>query len=300
MVKIFFKDDDEEFDKETAAQIIRLYYQKILKRESDDEGLNHYLAQIEMGEISFSELQRILKNSDEYKMLNSKLSEKRKTKENFLANLKEGQELRVVFGDHWSNHDGWLVLDEDEQDITKPLDFADESVDVIFTEHVLEHISFSDAISFLQEAKRILKSGGVLRIVCPGLEKLMSLDLKDERFKIFFENSITRYWVKENDILQQLGSDGVIEEPKTFLFNSEFMLYGHKFIWSKELLKKVLYAIKFSHVNLVDVGQGTKPEYCIERRHRGLYLGNDWKEDLLWNNKDSVFDVESLHIEAIK
>ena len=37
---------------------------------------------------------------------------------------------------------GWLLLSERHQDITGRLDFADNTVDVAFAEHVIEHVPF--------------------------------------------------------------------------------------------------------------------------------------------------------------
>lgn len=53
------------------------------------------------------------------------------------------------------------------------LPFADASVDLMFSHHCLEHISWNDANTFIKECKRVMKPGGVFRIVVPSLEKLI-------------------------------------------------------------------------------------------------------------------------------
>lgn len=63
----------------------------------------------------------------------------------------------------WKNHD----LEQDGTDITKPLGYADGSVDMILLEHVLEHVSSPQAWYALSEMRRVLKLGGVLRVCCP-------------------------------------------------------------------------------------------------------------------------------------
>lgn len=65
----------------------------------------------------------------------------------------------------------WTNFDRD-MDITKPLPIADGTVDKILIEHCLEHVSGPTGFRFLQEAYRILKPGGVLRICVPELERL--------------------------------------------------------------------------------------------------------------------------------
>ena len=55
-------------------------------------------------------------------------------------------------------------------DVTKqPLPFPDNSVDVIFHEDFLEHLSQRDQVLFLAETFRILKKGGVHRVNTPDL-----------------------------------------------------------------------------------------------------------------------------------
>lgn len=59
-----------------------------------------------------------------------------------------------------------------EMDITKPLPIADASVEKILIEHCLEHVSGPKAFRFLQEAYRVLKPGGVIRVCVPELQRL--------------------------------------------------------------------------------------------------------------------------------
>lgn len=53
--------------------------------------------------------------------------------------------------------------------LTKRWPFADGTVDVVYGSHVFEHLSVSGARHFLREAMRVLKPGGVLRLVVPDL-----------------------------------------------------------------------------------------------------------------------------------
>lgn len=50
--------------------------------------------------------------------------------------------------------------------------FASNSVDVVFHSHFLEHLDKDAAIRFLLEVKRVLRQGGIQRIVVPDLEKV--------------------------------------------------------------------------------------------------------------------------------
>ena len=56
--------------------------------------------------------------------------------------------------------------------LTKPLPFADDSFDATYSSHVLEHFSKDQGKKFVEEQFRVLKNGGVCRLVVPDLEML--------------------------------------------------------------------------------------------------------------------------------
>jgi len=75
---------------------------------------------------------------------------------------------------------GWLATDLNAYvapngtrivalDATKPFPIPADCFDFIFTEHMIEHVSFDDGLNMLSECYRILKPHGVLRVVTPSL-----------------------------------------------------------------------------------------------------------------------------------
>jgi predicted SAM-dependent methyltransferase len=76
--------------------------------------------------------------------------------------------------------EGWINADFTQTlpgvmvcDLTRALPFGDESAVVVYASHVLERFNRDDALCFLQECRRILKPGGVLRLVVPDLSWLV-------------------------------------------------------------------------------------------------------------------------------
>lgn len=55
--------------------------------------------------------------------------------------------------------------------LARGLPFASDSIDVVYQSHLLEHLDKDIAKVFLLEVKRVLKPGGIQRIVVPDLEK---------------------------------------------------------------------------------------------------------------------------------
>jgi predicted SAM-dependent methyltransferase len=81
-------------------------------------------------------------------------------------------------------HPGWVNLDLQPQnpsvrrhDATTPLPFGDASFDAVYHSHLLEHLPRDRAAPFLRECWRVLRPGGVLRVVVPDLERIARLYL---------------------------------------------------------------------------------------------------------------------------
>jgi SAM-dependent methyltransferase len=195
---------------------------------------------------------------------------------------KEGP-LRVILGNHWAQAPGWKILKEADQDITKPLQFADGSVECLFMEHVLEHVGFGDALKFFKEAYRVLKLGGVLRIVSPDLDKLVGF-MQGRKFDD-----------RDLEYIKPLGDKYAIPEHlrshstyNALLINDLVREHGHKFVWNIPLLATALEECRF-HAKSFELGKGTNSEFCLERRRRGL--------------RDEIgqpYDCESFYVEGIK
>jgi predicted SAM-dependent methyltransferase len=67
-------------------------------------------------------------------------------------------------------------------DVARPLPFADGAFDAVYHSHLLEHLPRTSATAFLRECRRVLKPGGILRVVVPDLEGIARqylLALKD-------------------------------------------------------------------------------------------------------------------------
>ena len=56
--------------------------------------------------------------------------------------------------------------------LTKPLPLPDDTFDATYSSHVLEHFSRDQGKKFVEEQFRVLKKGGVCRVVVPDLEML--------------------------------------------------------------------------------------------------------------------------------
>lgn len=65
---------------------------------------------------------------------------------------------------------------------------ADNSVEVLYTCHMIEHLNRSEAEQFLREAHRVLAPNGIIRVALPDLRFHVENYLKDDDADAFIEN----------------------------------------------------------------------------------------------------------------
>lgn len=58
-------------------------------------------------------------------------------------------------------------------DLRRPLPWDSGSVDIIYSSHTLEHLSRDEGIRLLAECYRVLRPGGIIRIVVPDLAHIV-------------------------------------------------------------------------------------------------------------------------------
>lgn len=87
-------------------------------------------------------------------------------------------------------------------DLRKKFPWSDNSVDIVYSSHTLEHLSKDEGNYFLQECYRVLKNRGTIRIIVPDLkviikqyteEKLAAEDLID-RLEVGYSKPHDRPW----------------------------------------------------------------------------------------------------------
>jgi predicted SAM-dependent methyltransferase len=67
-------------------------------------------------------------------------------------------------------------------DLRKGIPAHDGSLDLVYHSHMLEHLSYQDGISFVQECYRALAAGGKMRILVPDLELWVKAYASNDRF----------------------------------------------------------------------------------------------------------------------
>jgi predicted SAM-dependent methyltransferase len=82
------------------------------------------------------------------------------------------------FHPDWTNIDVSSVSPYVEiHDLRKGVPFPDATFDVVYHSHLLEHLPKEKALPFSQECYRVLKRGGIIRVVVPDLEQIARMYL---------------------------------------------------------------------------------------------------------------------------
>lgn len=82
----------------------------------------------------------------------------------------------------WTNFDFVAASGVQQADLLGRLPLTDNSAQLVYSSHFLEHIPKPEVESFLRECLRVLEPGGVIRLVLPDLENMARtyLQLRDE------------------------------------------------------------------------------------------------------------------------
>jgi predicted SAM-dependent methyltransferase len=157
---------------------------------------------------------------------------------------------------------GWLGADafKPEADIymnaTSRFPFPDNSFDVIYSEHVIEHIHTDKIPFFLSEARRVLKPGGLFRVTTPDLEIHAREYCAGN--DAFFEPIVSKYqtrWDRQKTKYWLVRSKG-----GAFMTRAVQRFYRHRWMYDFETLASCLREVGFSSCVKQSVGQSLVPE----------------------------------------
>jgi predicted SAM-dependent methyltransferase len=133
-------------------------------------------------------------------------------------------------------------------DATKQFPFQDGTFDYVFSEHMIEHITYADGLIMLKQCNRILKSGGKIRLSTPNLRFLV--DLYSENKSELQERYIQ--WASDLFIKNGVYSD-------TMVINNFVRDWGHVFIYDEKTLRLALEVSGFVDVHSYRINESDDP-----------------------------------------
>lgn len=194
--------------------------------------------------------------------------------------LKQNPRPKIQIGAGPSNAAGWLNTDIEPTagqaflDATRPLPFTNGSVAYIFGEHVIEHITYEEALGFLKEVHRVLAPGGKIRMVTPNLLQFVSL-FQEPNPKYIARKLDFHYWPANSP------------DPEALVLNNEMHWFGHQFVYTPKLLKASYAEAGFADIRQYHAGEtGDEVFKQVEMRPQ-----SEWRDVNLF---------EAMAIEATK
>lgn len=152
--------------------------------------------------------------------------------------------------DDWWNVDVRAFQGIDEvMDVTLPWRWR-SCLNYVYGEHFLEHLEIRKAHDFLCQAHAALKSGGKIRLSTPSLEWVLSthFDLN--------------------------ASDSRMAIEQTLAVNRAFYGWGHRFLYSRPMLVRVLSACGFTEIKFFAYGESDTPSLRGIECHGGFQVSN--------------------------
>lgn len=131
--------------------------------------------------------------------------------------------LRLSLGCGRSTPSGWCGLDLKRRnahihygDLRRRLPLPDQSVEAILAEHSMEHLFLDDVVRLVEECYRVMKPGGVIRVVAPDALFLARMLLDPEEPEVLEQIRIDReihrtaiddnsHWMVANRMSHQWG-----------------------------------------------------------------------------------------------
>lgn len=153
------------------------------------------------------------------------------------------------WGRRSSRKPDWMV------DVRRPLECPDNYWDGVFSEHLMEHLTYADARRAFSEILRTLKPSCWLRVSVPDLEKFV------------------RFY--------QTGNAQIFERaPRKWSIRAEAMaditqMWGHQSVWDREMMDKVLSEVGFTNIRRQSFRRGNDPDLLqddTEKKWESLYV----------------------------
>jgi predicted SAM-dependent methyltransferase len=163
---------------------------------------------------------------------------------------------KLHIGGGWHRLNGWLNADIElipgvmRMDATQRFPFSDETFQYVYTEHMIEHVPYQKGVYMLQECHRVLRNGGVIRVITPNLAAIVGLYSGD----VCADQQRYVSWFCQTFVPQECPPNAVSA------INAMFRLWGHQFIYDEKTLADSMRAAGFSPVTRSLLGDSGHPD----------------------------------------
>jgi predicted SAM-dependent methyltransferase len=166
--------------------------------------------------------------------------------------LREHGEKKLNVGCGLVPLDGWLNVDVFpvsrsilRMNATRRFPFGDGVFDYVFSEHMIEHITYPQGQGMLKECFRVLKPGGIIRISTPDLAFLCAVYQPEK--PALLQSYLEFHW--------RLSTPWAPTSEDTFFINNFVRDWRHQFIYDEKVLRQALAQAGFREISRWALGE---------------------------------------------
>ena len=149
-------------------------------------------------------------------------------------------------------------------DASLPFPLPDASFELVFSEHVIEHLEFDDAALMLRECHRVLRTGGRIRIATPDLAQIIAL----------YTQPAARDQARYIRWIMDTFRPEVDDNHPAHVINQSFHGWRHRFIYDEAALSDALMTAGFTDLKRCEPGQSDREALRGIEQH-GAVVGSD-------------------------
>lgn len=181
---------------------------------------------------------------------------------------------------------GWLNTDlfpshwrTARLDATRPFPLPSARFSLVFSEHMIEHVSLAEARRMLAESHRVLRPGGRIRLATPDLARVVGLYAAADAPR----RDYLRWALAHNRLPTYVPADAVV-------INSLFHDHGHQFLFDEASLTTLLLGTGFTNVRRYAPGESDDPDLRnLEMHHYVIgHIANNFETLVLQAEKPST------------
>ena len=181
-------------------------------------------------------------------------------------------------------------------DLSKGIPFKSCSVDVVYHSHMFEHLDKDGAENFLLEVKRVLKPGGIHRIVVPDFEIVCRSYIEHITSCKSNSNNIAVH----DEYISRILEQSVRKEAFGSSQQNKFIRFIENIILGDARRRGETHQWMYDRINLKEklIRSGYKKVYIQAYDSSEIQDWNEYGLDVDENN--AQYKPDSLYIEAIK
>lgn len=175
--------------------------------------------------------------------------------------LSSNQDLKIELGSgDIKGIKGWTTIDQHSEcdiswDLRDGIPFPDNSISIVYSSHLFEHLTYKEARGLFKECLRVLKPNGEISICVPDAKPYVEAYIRKD----------SNFFISRQSVYKPAFNDSTHIDILNYV---AYMDGEHKYLFDQENLLNILQANGFTEVE----SRNFSPDLDkIERDHESIY-----------------------------